>query len=299
MIVAFLNQKGGVGKTTLALHLAGQWARQGRKVTLIDADPQGSALDWSQQRSREGLPRLFGVVGLARDTLHREAPELARGLDHVVIDGPPRVAALMRSALLAADLVLIPVQPSPFDGWASAEMLALVSEARVYRPDLVARFVLNRCPARAVLARETAEALAEHDPPALAARIGQRVSFAAAARSGRLVFELDDDTPPPVRSRRSRRRSTPSALGGPRHERAPEPSRLCRKARRSRALDQARPTNAPTGRDSGFTARLTIDVTPELRGRIKIAAFTRGQTVADMLRELLAREFPPNPGDPS
>ena len=120
MIIALLNQKGGVGKTTLALHLAGAWAARGKRVILIDADPQGSALDWSQRRSHEGLPRLFSVIGLARDTLHREAPELARDADYVVIDGPPRVAGLMRSALLAADLVLIPVQPSPFDGWASA-----------------------------------------------------------------------------------------------------------------------------------------------------------------------------------
>ncbi|GBQ93941.1 cobyrinic acid a,c-diamide synthase [Gluconacetobacter liquefaciens] len=188
--MAFLNQKGGVGKTTLALHLAGQWAREGRRVTVIDADPQGSALDWSEQRAREGLPRLFGVIGLARDTLHHEAPALAQGVDHVVIDGPPRVAALLRSALLAADLVLIPAQPSPFDGWASAEMLRLLAEARLFRPGLLARFVLNRCAARTVIARETRLALVGHDPAALAARIGQRVAFADAARTGRLVCDL-------------------------------------------------------------------------------------------------------------
>ena len=134
MIVALLNQKGGVGKTTLALHLAGELAVKGARVLVVDADPQGSALDWAEQRTRSGLERRFGVIGLARESLHRETPALAQGADHLVIDGPPRVTGIARSALLAADLVLVPVQPSPFDGWASAEMLRLLDEAQMFRP---------------------------------------------------------------------------------------------------------------------------------------------------------------------
>src|ERR1700691_6531597 len=144
MIIALLNQKGGVGKTTLATHIAGELATQGKSGLLLDAAPQGSALDWAQRRNQNGLHRLFGAVGLARETLHQEAPELARRADHVIIDGPPRIAALARSALLAADLVLIPVQPSPYDVWASAEMVSLITEAKIFKPSLKAAFVINR-----------------------------------------------------------------------------------------------------------------------------------------------------------
>lgn len=123
MIVALLNQKGGV-ETTLALHFAGALAGKGRHVLVIDADPRGSALDGSEQRNRERLPRLFGVPGLARETLHRELAVIARDLDHIVGDGPPRITRLLRSALLACDLALIPATLSPFDGWHRARCWA-------------------------------------------------------------------------------------------------------------------------------------------------------------------------------
>jgi chromosome partitioning protein len=108
MIIGVLNQKGGVGKTTLSVNIAAALALSGKRTLLIDADPQGSALDW--QSIRQG-DTLFPVVGMAKPTLHKDVPELTSGYDHAIIDGPPRVNELARSAIMASDLV--PVQPSP------------------------------------------------------------------------------------------------------------------------------------------------------------------------------------------
>jgi len=190
--IALLNQKGGVGKTTLAVHLAAGLTRRGGRVLLVDADAQGSSLDWAA--ARDGEP-LFSVVGLPKPTLHKELPALGAAYDAVVIDGPPRVNDVARSAILAADLVLIPVQPSPYDVWAASEIVALLHESAVYKPDQRAAFAVNRLIANTAIGRDVQDALADYKLPVLTASLCQRVAFAESAAQGKTVFETQPEGP--------------------------------------------------------------------------------------------------------
>lgn len=186
-VIAVLNQKGGSGKTTIATHLARALQLAGDDVLLVDSDPQGSARDWAAVREDHPLT----VVGIDRPTIDRDLKNIARK-DFVVIDGAPQAADLAVSAIKAADFVLIPVQPSPYDIWAAADLVELVKQ-RIEVTDgrLQAAFVVSRAIKGTRIGGEVTEALGGYGLPILTSRITQRVSYPVTAAAGTTVMESD------------------------------------------------------------------------------------------------------------
>jgi len=185
-VITIAQQKGGAGKTTLAAHLAIAWAGQGQNVALVDIDPQGSLTAWHASRAERFGDGKLGL-DFAAITGWRTAAEVerrARDHDIVVIDSPPHAETEAKLAIRAASLVVIPVQPSPMDVWATKPTLDLAAQERV--PVLL---VLNRVPPRANLTEAMLAKIAELGATVADARIGNRVGLATAMLEGRGITE--------------------------------------------------------------------------------------------------------------
>lgn len=186
-VIAVLNQKGGSGKTTIATHLARGLQLEGHTVLLVDSDKQGSARDWRAVDEDNPLP----VVGLDRPTLDKDLKSISNK-DFVVIDGSPQATDLAVSAIKASDLILIPVQPSPYDIWATSDLVDIVKQ-RIEMTDgnLKAAFVVSRAINNTNIGKEVSTVLLDYGLPVLNTKIMQRVSYPNSAAIGKTIFDTE------------------------------------------------------------------------------------------------------------
>ena len=179
--ITLAGQKGGTGKSTVTVHLASEWRRVGYRVLVLDSDPQGTTLTWSEEASERG----FGAptVTAMGDNLRAQLPELREGYDIVIVDTPGRQSKRLAGALVLSDLALIPCKPSAADVWALEGTLDLVEQAQQLCPDLTARILHNEVH-KTVLAETARDTMHECEIPSLRASLGRRVAFAEAMAAG-------------------------------------------------------------------------------------------------------------------
>jgi len=185
--IAVVNLKGGAGKTTLAVHLARGLEIIGHSVAIVDTDPQHSALDWYAAGDGTATEVIEGEQNSL--DLRNQIAALNSNFGALIIDGAPHAAALTQVAIEAANLVLIPVTPSPLDIWATQEVVDLVKQERRRRRKLKVAFVMWRITPRTKIIDAAADALAHMKLPLLRTRIHQRVNYAAAMIEGRTVLD--------------------------------------------------------------------------------------------------------------
>lgn len=186
LIISFLNPKGGSGKTTLSTNVARAFHARGSKVLLVDSDPQGSASDWHAAREDNPIP----LVAYGKPENLKALPGVAAPYDYALVDGAAKLEAMIAAVVKVSDVVLIPVQPSPYDIWAVSDLVDLIkARQEVTEGKPKAAFVVCRAIKRTILGREVISALTEYGLPALKAFTTQRQSYPRTAADGLTVFD--------------------------------------------------------------------------------------------------------------
>jgi len=185
-VIALVGNKGGAGKTTLSVNLAAGLAKQASTI-LVDADPQGSALQWNAFSNSDHSVKVLE----ASEELGFQLNELSQQYDFVVVDCPPSVHAVQTIKVLEiCDLALIPVQPSPVDLWATVHTEEAVQNARQENVSLKALLVINQLEARTTLSRVVRDALSEISLPVAKTALRRRAIFRNSVLEGKNVFEM-------------------------------------------------------------------------------------------------------------
>lgn len=192
MIYAIANTKGGVGKTTVAVHLATMLARTAPTL-LIDADPQASAASWAAWRRESGRSPSPTTTALVGKAILTEGKSLAEGFQHTVIDVGGRDSAGLRASLLLAQRAIIPVGASNLDAAAMTDLMEIVELAREYNTDLDVRVLLMRVDTRTKDTGEMLDYLKEQGLNVLAGRVCERVAFRRAIGEGAIAQEIGKD----------------------------------------------------------------------------------------------------------
>ncbi len=190
-IITVANQKGGCGKTTVAMGLAGTYGYRGSKVLVVDADLQATASRWAASAA-DDAPFPAAVNGLAATggKLHREVQKYIADYDFIIIDCPPAVESQTpQSALLISDLAIVPVVPSPADLWAARGIKQIVETAQDINESLRAMLVANMVP-RTSLGNEAMDALEDFGIPLAKSTLGQRTAFREAVLYGSPIQSL-------------------------------------------------------------------------------------------------------------
>ncbi len=188
-VLAVVNQKGGAGKSTLAMLLAGAFAERGARVLVADTDPQNTALHWA--RAGRGFPAEVADYSGEEGKLHKRLRKRLVEYDYIVIDSPPHASApVTQSALRLAHLALVPVIPSPPDLWASLRIREAIVQARENNHGLKARIVVNQAQPNTVLAQEVLALLPQFGIPLAAVQLKSRTAYRQAAALGTTVRAL-------------------------------------------------------------------------------------------------------------